>query len=182
MKIQRMILTFVAAFVLSFGLVGCGKQAAQPVAIDPSVDKCEVCHMTVKDDPFATEIILTNGQALKFDDLGCLYTWTKQNGMSQVKQRFVRDYNSGQWVKLEDAWFVYDPSVVTPMAYNVVSFQNKQDAETFLKQHPNGKLLSADQLSTHNWTRNMEMMNKLKEQMKGNMNGSGNGHGSGMGN
>ncbi|MBE3552315.1 MAG: nitrous oxide reductase accessory protein NosL [Kyrpidia tusciae] len=165
MKIKRMIGMLAATAALSLAVAGCGKQAAQPAAIDPAVDKCAVCHMTVKDDHFATEIILADGQALKFDDLGCMNKWTQQNGTSQVAQRFVRDYNSSQWLKFEDATYVYDPNIVTPMAYNVVSFQNKADAENFLKQYPGGKLFAADQLGSHNWARNMEMMKKMKEQM-----------------
>ena len=29
----------------------------------------------VMDNQFATEIILENGKALKFDDIGCMYKW-----------------------------------------------------------------------------------------------------------
>ena len=58
---------------------GCRKKTPKPVAIDEKTDKCEICHMAVKDNHFATEVMLENGKSIDFDDIGCLYKWMKQN-------------------------------------------------------------------------------------------------------
>ncbi len=44
-------------------------------------------------------------------------------------------YDSKDWVSLEDATYVYDKTITTPMAYNVISFKNKKDAESFVSNY-----------------------------------------------
>lgn len=151
------------ALILSLVLVlaGCGKTKYEPVAIDESVDKCPVCNMAVADDSFATEIILKNKKALKFDDLGDLFVWKAKNGESDIGEQFVRDYNTREWLKLSDATYVYDKSTRTPMAYNVISFKDKADAEAFVQKEGAGEILTADQLADRKWEPNEEMMKQM---------------------
>lgn len=178
MKKQRILFTALAAVILSVGVVGCGGQAAQPVAIDEKVDRCDVCHMMVKDDQFAVELVQKNDKVLKFDDLGCLVKWTNNNGEDQVETQFVRDYHSEEWVELADATYVFDKDIVTPMAYNVISFKAKSDAESFLEKQGRGELLTSEDLDKHVWEQNKDMIKKKKEEMmKKKMQG---GHGNGM--
>ena len=96
------------------------------MAIDEKHDKCDICQIGVMDNQFATEIILENGKALKFDDIGCMYKWMEINSGEKTKEKFVRDYDSKDWVSLEDATYVYDKTITTPMAYNVISFKTKK--------------------------------------------------------
>lgn len=142
--------------LLAVIVAGCGNKLPDPVAINEGVDKCEVCNMMIKDDQHATQLILKNGKALKFDDIGDLYAWTKKNGLNDVEVRYVRDYNSKEWIKLEDATFAYDESFETPMAFGVYSFKNKKDAEAFIEDQHKGKLMSATDLDNHNWESNMD--------------------------
>lgn len=142
-------------------ITGCGKQSVEPVAINEHTDKCEICSMAVKDDQFATEIILENGKAIVFDDLGCMYKWLEENSEKKVDAQFVRDFHSSEWIEMEQATYVYDPWIKTPMAYNVISFENKSDAEIFISENK-GTLLNYDELMEHSWERNKEMMKKMK--------------------
>jgi len=137
---------------------GCGSKLAEPVAINAAVDKCDICSMTVNDDINATEIILKNGKALKFDDIGDMYVWTKKNGTTDVDVQYVRDYKSKEWVQLKDATFAYDPSFHTPMAYNMYSFKDSKEAEAFIAEQKTGKVLTVKDLDSHNWERNKENM------------------------
>jgi len=152
---------------------GCGKKEIKPVDIVEGVDKCEICNMTVANDQYATEVMTKDGKAHKFDDIGDLFVWTKKNGLNNVEARFVRDYHSKEWIKLEDASYVYDKSFKTPMAFGVVSFKEKKDAEAFVAEQKTGKLMSAADLDTHTWEPN-------RDQMK--MGGHGDGKSGGMGN
>lgn len=123
----------------------------QPEAINPDVDVCEVCAMAVADDQHATQIILKNERALKFDDLGCLFAWLEENGEDDVGAKFVRDFNTQEWILLEEATFVFDEHIETPMAYGVISFKNKEDAEAYIDEHGIGEILTADDLDDHKW-------------------------------
>lgn len=145
----------VAAFIF---LAGCGKKEYKPVAINVGVDKCEVCHMLIQDDQNATEIILKDGKPLKFDDIGDMYEWLKKNGAGAVGAKFVRDYNTKEWIELEKATFVYDKSNKTPMAYGVYSFKSEQDADKFIKEKGTGSKMTAKDLDSHSWERNTDMM------------------------
>lgn len=148
------------AFVV-FVLAGCGekKEVYAPVAINEGTDRCEVCHMLISDDHNATQLILNDGRALKFDDIGCMFDWVNENGLENVNVRYVRDYYSKAWIKIEEATFVYDKDFRTPMAYGVYSFQAKYDAEKFIEEEGKGTLLSYEELENHSWEQNMELMN-----------------------
>lgn len=152
-------------------LAGCGAQKVTPVAINEDVDKCDVCNMQVKDDHNATEIVLKDGKALKFDDIGDLYVWKKKNGNDQIKMAFVRDYSTKEWIELDKASFVYDKMFKTPMAYGVYSFKDKDTAQAFVNEQGKGKLMAYSDLENHTWERNKDMMQQMMEMHKNNMGG-----------
>lgn len=139
-------------------LSGCGKDKYPPVAINEDVDRCEICNMAIKDDAYATQIITSEGRSLKFDDLGCLNQWRVENGTDKIAATYVRDYNSLEWVKYDKAYYVYDASIQTPMAYGILSFEQQADAESYIQEHGAGTLLTAGELATHTWAVNKDMM------------------------
>ena len=55
--------------------------------------------------------------------------------IEKIDAQFVRDYNTQEWVLVEEATYVYNQSVKTPMAYNVISFKDKADAEKFATEN-----------------------------------------------
>ncbi|UTE72206.1 nitrous oxide reductase accessory protein NosL [Rossellomorea marisflavi] len=144
-------------FVLVVLLAACGKAAAEPRAINEETDKCEVCNMSVMDNEFATQLLTEKGKTLVFDDIGCMYGWMKDNDGEAVEASFVRDYNSEEWINTEDAFYVFDEDVKTPMAYNMISFEKKADAEKYIDENA-GELLNADELKKHKWVMNHNMM------------------------
>lgn len=142
-------------------LTGCGNKGAEPVEINEDTEKCELCNMAVKDDQFATEILLENGKAVVFDDIGCMVKWEKGNSDKKIEDKFVRDFDSKEWIEMEKATYVFDKEVKTPMGYNVISFTNKKDAEKFVET-TGGELLTFEDLQKHEWK-----MNKMMMKMKG---------------
>jgi copper chaperone NosL len=169
MKHRLVILTLISIILIA----GCGKKEIKPVAIDEKSDQCEVCHMAVKDDGFATEVILENGKALLFDDIGCMYKWLGDNEGKKVNQSYVKDYDSKEWLQLEKASFVYDKPIKTPMAYNVIAFSDDKAAKSFIKSN-GGDLLSYQELEHHSWERNQDMVKEMKEKMHNMNNGESN--------
>lgn len=155
----------VLSFLLLVGVISilaaCGdKEEVKPVAINEETDICTVCNMQVVDDQFATQIILENGKSLVFDDIGCMYQWVEENANQKIAAQFVRDYNDKNWVSKDDAIYVYNPSIITPMAYNVISFTDKADAEKFAADNEGSTLLTATELDKHNWDVNQEILEK----------------------
>ncbi|MDF2837555.1 MAG: hypothetical protein K0Q63_3195 [Paenibacillus sp.] len=142
-----------------FALAACGGEKYEAQAINEETDICVICKMAIKDDQYATQIVTKDGQSLKFDDIGCLNTWKTENGTDTIGAAFVRDYDTKQWLRYEKAYYAYDPTYQTPMAYGIVSFEKQEDAEAFIAEQGKGTLMTADDLASHTWKVNMEMMN-----------------------
>src|SRR5690625_698752 len=125
--------------------------AYEPEDIDPETDVCDICAMAVADDRYATQIVLENDRTLKFDDLGCLYEWLEENGTDEVGAKFVRDFHTEEWIQLEEATYVFDEEIETPMAYGVISFKNNEDAEQYVEDNGFGEILKESDLADHKW-------------------------------
>lgn len=144
-------------------IIGCGKKTPEPVAIKENTDKCALCNMAVKNNQFATELILENGRTLVFDDLGCMEKWMKQNKDKKSAVAYVRDFMSQKWIQIDLATYIHNNQAVkTPMAYNVISFADKQDAKQFIKAKT-GKLFSYEELKNYSWERDPAQLKQLME-------------------
>ncbi|MCM3701659.1 nitrous oxide reductase accessory protein NosL [Paenibacillus macerans] len=139
-------------------IAGCGTKTYKAQPINEDVDVCVICNMQVKDDAYATQIVTKEGKSLKFDDIGCMNEWKKQNGTDDIGMDYVRDYNDKEWIEFKKATYVYDPSIRTPMAYGIISFKNKESAEQFIKEQGVGQLLSSADLANHSWEQSKDMM------------------------
>ncbi|NWQ42397.1 nitrous oxide reductase accessory protein NosL [Bacillus sp. EB106-08-02-XG196] len=160
---NRYILKIILITILALLMItGCGKKEINPVAIHEETAKCEICNMQVKDNQFATEIILKNGKAIVFDDIGCMNQWMKENENEKVDAKFVRDYSTSEWIEMENATYVYGKAIKTPMAYNIISFTTKDDAQNFIVENE-GSLLTYTDLEKHSWEKNKEMMEEMKK-------------------
>lgn len=151
---------FISLIAFVFILAACGNKEVKPVAINDATDTCEVCNMAVVDNQYATQIVLENGKSIVFDDVGCMYEWIEGNSNETIAAEFVRDYNDKEWVLVDDATYVYNQSVKTPMAYNMISFKDKASAETFVTENENSTLMTATELDDHGWEQNHDMMQK----------------------
>ena len=140
-------------------LAACGDKETEPAAIDEATDTCSTCNMAVADNQFATQVILESGKSLIFDDLGCMHDWLSKHEDEDIDTEFVRDFDDKEWVKADEATYVYDKSVKTPMAYNVISFKDSEDANAFAKDNKGSVVLKADELDDHSWERNSDDMN-----------------------
>lgn len=150
------------ASLMMFILAACGNDEVQPVNINEATDTCEICNMMVANDQHATQIVLENGKSMVFDDVGCMYDWIGSNVNEEIAGSFVRDYHDKEWTLVEEATFVYNQSVKTPMAYNVVSFKDKASAEDFAAENEGSTIMTASELAEHSWERNQDMMKKHK--------------------
>ncbi|NOU94441.1 hypothetical protein GC093_14620 [Paenibacillus sp. LMG 31456] len=134
-------------------LTACAKTEYKALPINEDVDICVICNMQVKDDAFAVQLTTKEGKNYKFDDLGCMNEWKQKNGVDSIGGQFVRDYNTKEWIKFEEASYVFHPSFKSPMAYGIYSFKSKKEAEAFIDSQKKGKLMAAADLSTHTWER-----------------------------
>lgn len=147
---KKWILSLLAIAAMLFIVSGCGKKEIEPRAIDEKNDKCIQCNMAVANDQFATQLVTEKGKVFTFDDIGCMFEWKKQNQNEKVAAEFVRDYETLEWIKLDEAVYVYHKDIYTPMAYNVVSFATEEKAKKFAAEY-GAEIMSGAEINEHNW-------------------------------
>ncbi len=115
-------------------MAGCNLSELKPVDIFPE-DACAQCRMAVSDRSFASEIITEDGEALKFDDLGCLENYRKKNPATKIRAIFVSDFDTKTWLSYEKSHIVKS-GITTPMGSGRVAFGDSAKAAEFLKSNP----------------------------------------------
>lgn len=143
---------FVGLAASAMLLAACGKeQTYEPVEINPDIDVCDVCNMSITEPQYATEVILKDGSVETFDDIGCMVGYLHKQDEKDVGEKYVRDALSADWVKLNEATFVYNKDYWTPMVYGVVSFSDQSSAENYMKKEGKGEMMTLDEVMTHDW-------------------------------
>ena len=122
---------------------GCRKTEVKPVDILPE-DLCAFCKMAISDKMFAGEIVKEDGEAVKFDDLGCLRAYARKEGGPKGMHLFFRSMEKDEWIKAEQAVLVKTPLIKTPMGSGLIAFEEKKNADAFTKQH-GGQLVAFDE-------------------------------------
>ncbi|MDQ0215525.1 copper chaperone NosL [Oikeobacillus pervagus] len=137
---------------IMFILVACGKEASlDPVEINPDIDVCHVCNMSITETDFATEVIFEDGKVEKFDDLGCMIEYVKEHKDEKIAKKYVKETKSGDWIELEKASFAFDREFWTPMSYGVLPFRNEDEAKKYIQDEGTGRIISYDELWAHRW-------------------------------
>ncbi|GMB08275.1 nitrous oxide reductase accessory protein NosL [Thermolongibacillus altinsuensis] len=127
------------------------EQAYEPEEINPDIDVCMICNMSITAENYATEAILKDGTVHKFDDIGCMFEFMKQEDKENIAKLYVRDIETSEWIELEKAFFAYDRDYWTPMNYGVVSFASEENAKKYIEKEGKGQLWTYDQLLQHKW-------------------------------
>jgi copper chaperone NosL len=131
----------VAALMVSLmALVNCQTRKVEPVALAPE-DMCSYCRMAISEKQFAAEVIDKDGQAFKFDDIGCMVNFVEgKKNKSPIAAYFVMDFDERAWIKAEDAFYVRTSEVTTPMNGGLIAFKTQNKAQPAVDKY-RGKLL-----------------------------------------
>jgi copper chaperone NosL len=109
-------------------LTNCQKSNVVPVALELE-DQCSYCRMAISEKRYAAELIDTEGQAVKFDDIGCMINFIKSKNNSKFVAQFVMDFDERQWIRAEDAYYIRSAELNSPMNGGVVAFKTQSQAE-----------------------------------------------------
>lgn len=126
--------TYGALVVILAALVGaCGSaDASGPPEISYGRDICVECGMIVSEARFAAAYRLADGEEKIFDDLGGLLLHSRDAGDAlDPATTWVHDFETEEWVAVEEAYFVPTLSVSSPMGHSIVSFSDEARANAF---------------------------------------------------
>lgn len=116
----------IAALVV---LTSCQKRAVEPVAIEAN-EMCSFCRMSISEKRYAAELIDSDGQAYKFDDIGCMANFIKQKrNNASIQATFVMDFDRREWLEAENASYVRSSEFKTPMNGGIVAFKDQSSAQ-----------------------------------------------------
>lgn len=112
--------------------------------IQPGIDNCAFCKMTISDAKFASELITQKGRVYKFDDLHCLLPFATSPEISEigVKAYYVADFNAPtNLLPVDQAVFLQSEQLNGPMGGNIAAFADEDGLRTAEELFP-GKPLS----------------------------------------
>jgi copper chaperone NosL len=116
----------IAALVV---LANCQKRTVEPVAIEAN-ETCSFCRMSISEKRYAAELIDNDGQAYKFDDIGCMANFIKQKrDNASIQATFVMDFDRREWLEAENASYVRSSEFKTPMNGGIVAFKDQSSAQ-----------------------------------------------------
>jgi copper chaperone NosL len=110
-------------------LVGC-RQAAnleEPPEIAYGQDVCERCGMIISEEKFAAAYWTAGGEARRFDDIGGMIAYDTEES-EDVASYWVHDFGTGEWMRAEEATYVLDTDLMTPMGFGIAAFADEEQA------------------------------------------------------
>jgi copper chaperone NosL len=136
----------IMAWLIAAGLLaGCRPvDISRPPTVRFGEEACASCRMIISDERFAAALVTAAGEALKFDDIGCLLKHEAGQLRPDVAY-WVRDSRSGGWLDAWEATFVHSASIVSPMGYGLAARPAGQAADK-LTTGPDGRELRFHEL------------------------------------
>ncbi len=101
--------------------------------LNVGVDQCEYCLMTVSDERYGGEVVLTTGKVLPFDSVECLAAYLNEQPV-EAHSIWVVDYmQPGLLIPVEQAAFVQSEALRSPMGMNLTAFSAEAAADRPVK-------------------------------------------------
>tara|TARA_B100000959_G_C14985767_1_gene625511 strand:+ start:920 stop:1450 length:531 start_codon:yes stop_codon:yes gene_type:complete len=94
-------------------------------------DTCMECSMIISDPHFAAAYINNKNEIKKFDDIGGMFISYFKNSDTVIKF-WVHDYQTGTWINANEAHFLINNNIITPMGHGVIAFYNYDEALLFV--------------------------------------------------
>jgi len=117
--------------------------------------RCRVCGMFVAKYPnWLAQIQYENSGKINFfdgvKDMMVFYFDPKHYGgaaRETIKDIFVKDYYTLNWLPAKDAYYVTGSDVYGPMGHELIPFGTRGAAESFLKDHHGKEILTFDRIT-----------------------------------
>ncbi len=133
--------------LLSILLVSMGCQASPPLDKPPDIrygeDACDQCRMIISEPRFAAAYVTPQGEVRRFDDIGDMVLFLLDQ--QEEGTLWVHDYETEDWLKADQAFFVISQALYTPMGYGVVALGDEERAKKLAAENQ-GEVVSFKEL------------------------------------
>ncbi|HQE33292.1 MAG TPA: nitrous oxide reductase accessory protein NosL [Flavobacterium alvei] len=120
----------VLVLLLSFSFMSCGDFKEDPIKLNK--DNCDFCKMSIADGKYAAEIITQKGRIYKFDDIGCMVNYCKENTNTKIGAYFVSNFaQDNVLIPAETAFFLSGGTIQSPMHGGIIAFSFEKEAKEF---------------------------------------------------
>lgn len=126
--------------------LGCGREddVDTPPTIRYGQDVCVRCGMIISDPAYAAAYRTAGGETRLFDDLGEMVLHNRQQSEATTAV-FVHSYETRDWLRAEEAYFVVSSGLRTPMGVGVAAVGTEAEA-TQLAARVQGAVMTFDEL------------------------------------
>jgi copper chaperone NosL len=109
-------------------VIGCRPaDTSRPPVVRFGAEACAHCRMIISDERFAASRVSAGGEALKFDDIGCLLKH-EASDVEPAAAYWVHDFRGPEWLGAREALFVHLPNVASPMGHGLAAVPTAQAA------------------------------------------------------
>lgn len=131
-KKMKTSLNLILITICFVGISGCSND--QPVSIKYNSDPCDFCRMTIVDPRFSCELKTNHGKAYKFDDIGCMSSFVKEQKTEEfkIKTYFASNYlNNNALINTDNLIFIKGDGISSPMGGGIAAFSNIDSAKVY---------------------------------------------------
>ena len=142
------VLLMVVWALLLLALAACGGEVdtSQPPEIIYGQDVCNECNMIISEEKHAAAFWTAEGEARRFDDVGEMLVYMSDNPDVQIATTWVHDINSVEWLAAEEAWFVMNSGVTTPMGTGIVALSSEEEARALAFDQEMAVVMTFDEI------------------------------------
>ena len=124
-KIDAVLVVLLSLFAMS-----CNDFKAEPIRLNS--DNCDFCKMSIADGKYGAEVITQKGRIYKFDDIGCMLNYCKENANTKMGAYYVNDFaQDNTLIPAEKAHFLSGGNIQGPMHGGIIAFFKEKEAREF---------------------------------------------------
>jgi len=114
---------------------GGGPDLNEPPDVRYGEDVCERCLMIINEARYAAAYVTPDGEPRLFDDIGGMAAHIDEalegGALEDGAVFWVHDYDTEEWLKAEEAFYVESEELATPMGFGIVAFADRERAEAW---------------------------------------------------
>lgn len=143
---------------LGLVVIGCQSEVNldEPPEIVYGEDVCDRCNMIISEARYAASYVTPQGEVRLFDDIGGMVAHHHE-APEEVAVYWVHDYETGEWLKANEAFYVMGSDLITPMGFGIVACATRAEAEAMAAEHEGAMVMDFETLLAKEEIGEMEM-------------------------